>query len=138
VSVIPTSNDLLGKNYSDKIRVLQKIFSNKTKGILVMAILVLLVLIVALKKEGFQWCKNIGVSLLISGLVMIGMYFIIPAVVVEIMTEADMSIFASSLTEFLDKPVLFSGIGLVVISILLFTFYKIMEKRGMKKVPSLN
>ena len=59
-----------------------------------------------------------------------------PGMVIDMMGTTDLSMFASSLTDALAEPILYSGIGVLVLAALLFIFYKIIEKRRDNKIKS--
>lgn len=132
VEVIPNSEDVLGTDYGDKVEIMQKIFSTQSKVICVLGIIVSMIVVILLKKKEFEWLANLGVSLLMSGLATIGISLLMPSVIVSAMNEADLSLFASSLTGFITKPILYCGIGLIIISLGMFIGYKILEKRNLQ------
>ena len=136
IEVIPTSEDLLGSSYGSNIERIQTIFSDNTKILLCASLFISGVIVIVLKRKEFEWCANLGVALLIAGLVTIGISFVMPGMVIDMMGTTDLSMFASSLTDALAEPILYSGIGVLVLAVLLFIFYKIMEKRRDNKIKS--
>lgn len=136
IEVIPTSEDLLGSSYGSDIERIQIIFSDNTKILLCASLFISGVIVIVLKRKEFEWCANLGVALLIAGLVTIGISFVMPGMVIDMMGTTDLSMFASSLTDALAEPILYSGIGVLVLAALLFIFYKIMEKRRDNKIKS--
>ena len=136
IEVIPTSEDLLGSSYGSNIERIQIIFSDNTKILLCASLAISGAIVIVLKRKEFEWCANLGVALLIAGLVTIGISFVMPGMVIDMMGTTDLSMFASSLTDVLAEPILYSGIGVLVLAALLFIFYKIMEKRRDNKIKS--
>lgn len=136
VEVIPTSEDLLGSNYGNEIKSLQKLFSTQIKVILVVSLVVSAVIVIVLKRREFEWCANLGVALLISGLVIIGLSLVMPSLMVGFMDETDLSLFASSLTDYMAKPILYSGVSVTILAIILFIFYKFMERKNSNTIKS--
>ena len=136
IEVIPTSEDLLGSSYGSNIERIQTIFSDNTKILLCASLFISGVIVIVLKRKEFEWCANLGVALLIAGLVTIGISFVMPGMVIDMMGTTDLSMFASSLTDALAEPILYSGVGVLVLAALLFIFYKIMEKRRDNKIKS--
>ena len=136
IEVIPTSEDLLGSSYGSDIERIQIIFSDNTKILLCVCIAISGLIVIVLKRKAFEWCANLGVALLIAGLVTIGISFVMPGMVIDMMGTTDLSMFATSLTDALAEPILYSGIGVLVLAALLFIFYKIMEKRRDNKIKS--
>ena len=136
IEVIPTSEDLLGSSYGSNIERIQTIFSDNTKILLCASLFISGVIVIVLKRKEFEWCANLGVALLIAGLVTIGISFVMPGMVIDMMGTTDLSMFASSLTDALAEPILYSGIGVLVLAALLFIFYKIIEKRRDNKIKS--
>lgn len=136
VDVLPSSEDLLSSEYSESIKQLQEIFSDDTKVVLGGCLVISALIVIVIKRKDFEWCVNLGVSLLIAGLVIIAMALVMPGFVVQIMSSADLSLFVVSFTDLLSKPILYSGVGVLVLAALLFIFYKIMEKRRDNKIKS--
>lgn len=136
VEVLPSSEDLLSSEYSESIKQLQEIFSDDTKVVLGVCLVISALIVIVIKRKDFEWCVNLGVALLIAGLVTIAMALVMPGFVVQIMSSADLSLFVVSFTDLLSKPILYSGIGVLVLAVLLFIFYKIMEKRRDNKIKS--
>ncbi len=128
IKLVPNSKNLLGTNYNKKIKTIQKIFSKNTKILLVTLLLITIIITIILKKENYAWVNNISVALLLSGLITIGLSLLLPSIIVTSMSEADISLFASSLTDFIAKPILYSGITTIIISIILFIIYKNIQK----------
>lgn len=136
IEVIPTSEDLLGSSYGSDIERIQIIFSDNTKILLCVSLVISGAIVIILKRKEFEWCANLGVALLIAGLMTIGISFVMPGMVIDMMRTTDLSMFVSSLTDALAQPILYSGVGVLVLAIILFIFYKIMEKRRDNKIKS--
>ena len=136
IEVIPTSEDLLGSSYGSDIERIQIIFSDNKKILLCASLVISGAIVIILKRKEFEWCANLGVALLIAGLVIIGISFVMPGMVIDMMGTTDLSMFTSSLTDALAEPILYSGIGVLVLAALLFIFYKIVEKRRDNKIKS--
>ena len=136
VEVVPTSESLVNSEHNFEINLIQELFSTKVKVILCVLAIISALAVIILKKEDFEWCANLGVSLLIAGLVTMGISLLIPGLVIDMMGSVDLSLFSSSITEVLSKPILYSGAGILVLAILLFIFYKVMENRNYKKSKS--
>ena len=133
VEVIPTSSDIMESSYSAEIKQLQTIFSTNTKIILCVCIFISGLIVIVLKRKEFEWCVNLGVALLIAGLVTIGISLVMPELMADVIGGADLSMFTTSLTDYLTKPILYSGVGVLVLAIILFIFYKVMEMKHDKK-----
>ncbi len=132
IEVVPTSEDLLGSSYGSDIERIQIIFSDNTKILLCASLVISGAIVIILKRKEFEWCANLGVALLIAGLVTIGISFVMPGMVIDMMRTTDLSMFVSSLTDALAQPILYSGVGVLVLAIILFIFYKIMENKKIK------
>ena len=132
IEVVPTSEDLLGSSYGSDIDKIQTIFSDNTKILLCAGLIISGVIVIILKRKEFEWCANLGVALLIAGLTTIGVSFVMPGMVIDMMRTTDLSMFVSSLTDALAQPILYSGVGILVLAIILFIFYKIMENKKIK------
>ena len=134
VEVIPTSEDLLGSDYEYGIKQMQEIFSQDTKIVLSVCLVISMVIVIIIKRKKFEWCVNLGVALLIAGLVTVGMALVLPSFALELMNSTDLSLFATSFTDLLSKPILYSGVVTLVLAIILFIFYKVMEMIENKKI----
>ena len=132
IEVVPTSEDLLGSSYGSNIERIQTIFSGNTKILLCVGLIISGVIVIILKRKEFEWCANLGVALLIAGLMAIGISFVMPGMVIDMMRTTDLSMFVSSLTDALAQPILYGGVGILVLAIILFIFYKIMENKKIK------
>ena len=136
VEVVPTSESLVNSEHNFEINLIQELFSTKTKVILCVCLVISGVIVVILKRKDFEWCANLGVALLISGLVILGIGLLVPEFLVDMIGTTDISLFASSIVDSLAKPIMYSGVGVLVLAILLFIFYKVMENRNYKKSKS--
>lgn len=132
IEVVPTSEDLLGSSYGSDIDKIQTIFSDNTKILLCASLVISGAIVIILKRKEFEWCANLGVALLIAGLMTIGISFVMPGMVIDMMRTTDLSMFVSSLTDALAQPILYGGVGILVLAIILFIFYKIMENKKIK------
>lgn len=133
VEVIPTSESLANSGHNFEINMVQEFFSTEVKVILCVGLVISGVIVIVLKRKNFEWCADLGVTSLISGLVIMGISLLVPSVVVDMIGTTDLSLFASSITDILTKPILYSGIGVLAFAIILLIFYKVMEKRSVKK-----
>ena len=136
VEVVPTSESLVNSEHNFEINLIQKLFSTKTKVILCVCLVISGVIVIILNSKDFEWCANLGVALLISGLVILGIGLLVPEFLVDMIGTTDISLFASSIVDSLAKPIMYSGVGVLVLAILLFIFYKVMENRNYKKSKS--
>lgn len=136
VEVLPTSESLANSSHNFEINLIQEFFSTEVKGALCVGLIFSGAIVIILKRKEFEWCANLGVALLISGLMILGMALLMPSVVVDMIGTTDLSLFASSIVDVLAKPILYSGVGILVLAILLFIFYKVMEKVRDKKIKS--
>ena len=136
VEVVPTSESLVNSEHNFEINLIQELFSTKTKVILCVCLVISGVIIIILKRKDFEWCANLSVALLISGLVILGIGLLVPEFLVDMIGTTDISLFASSIVDSLAKPIMYSGVGVLVLAILLFIFYKVMENRNYKKSKS--
>ena len=136
VEVVPTSESLVNSEHNFEINLIQELFSTKTKVILCVCLVISGVIVVILKRKDFEWCANLGVALLISGLVILGIGLLVPEFLVDMIGTTDISLFASSIVDSLAKPIMYSGVGVLVLAILLFIFYKVMENKSYKKSKS--
>ena len=136
VEAIPTSESLANSGHNLEINMVQEIFSTEVKVILCVGLVISGVIVIVLKIKNFEWCADLGVTLLISGLVIMGISLLVPNVVVDMIGTTDLSLFASSITDILTRPILYSGVGILVLAIILFIFYKVMEKRREKRIKS--
>lgn len=128
VKVIPSFQEIMTEEYKSDIKVVHNLFSFETKIILCVCLTVSGLVIIILKRKEFEWCVNMGIALLLAGLVTVGISFIMPSLVIEMMNQTDLSLLATSLTNYLTKPILYSGIGALVIAIILFIVYKLSDK----------
>ena len=136
VEVIPTSESLANSGHNFEINMVQEFFSTEVKVILCVGLVIGGVIVIVLKRKNFEWCADLGVTSLITGLVIMGISLLVPSVVVDMIGTTDLSLFASSITDILTKPILYSGIGVLAFAIILLIFYKVMEKRSVKKIKS--
>ncbi len=136
VEVIPTSESLANSGYNFEINMVQEFFSTNVKVILCVGLVICALIVIILKRNNFEWCADLGVTLLISGLVIMGISLLVPSVVVDMIGATDLSLFASSITDILTKPILYSGTIILVLAIIFLIFYKVMEKRSFKKLKS--
>ena len=136
VEVIPTSESLANSGHNFEINMVQEFFGTEVKVILCVGLVISGVIVIVLKRKNFEWCADLGVTSLISGLVIMGISLLVPSVVVDMIGTTDLSLFASSITDILTKPILYSGIGVLAFAIILLIFYKVMEKRSVKKIKS--
>lgn len=133
VKVIPTSESLANSSHNFEINLVQELFSTKIKVILCIGLAVSGIIVIIIKRKNFEWCANLGVALLISSLVILGMGLLMPEFLVDMIGTTDLSLFASSITDSLSRPIMYSGVGIFVLSIILFIVYKVMENRNYKK-----
>ena len=133
VEVIPTSKELMNNSYADNIKIFQTVFGTNTKIVLCVSLAISALIVIILKRKEFEWCSNIGVSMLISGLVIIGISLLLPSFALEYLGEAELLGLTTKLTDFLTKPILYSGVVILLISFILFIIYKVAEKRELKK-----
>lgn len=136
VEVIPTSESLVENGYGSEIVFVQDVFSTNTKIILCVLLVVSGLIVIIIKRKNFEWCANLGVTLLISSLVILGMGLLMPEFLVDMIGTTDLSLFASSIAVSLSRPIMYSGIGILVLSIILLIFYKVMESRSYRKIKS--
>lgn len=136
VRAVPTSDGLVNSDYVEQINLLQELFSTKVKVILCVSAAISAVIVIVLKRKEFEWCANLGVALLIAGLVTLGLSLVVPSLLVDMIGTTDISLLASSLSDSLAKPILYSGVGVLVLAIILFIFYKVMERKQDKKIKS--
>lgn len=136
VRAVPTSDSLVNSDYVEQINLLQELFSTKVKVILCVSAAISAVIVIVLKRKEFEWCANLGVALLIAGLVTLGLSLVVPSLLVDMIGTTDISLLASSLSDSLAKPILYSGVGVLVLAIILFIFYKVMERKQDKKIKS--
>ena len=129
IEMVPTSKELLGTNYGSKIKLIQKLFSNQTKIIISAILLINIILVIILRRKDFKWALNLSFAFLLAGFILVAMSLLLPSATVTIMSQADLSLFASSLTGFLAKPILYSGLSIIALSIVLFTIYKYKQKK---------
>lgn len=127
VSVIPTSDEL--SNYSYELEQVQEIFSNETKVILCICLVISMVIVIVIKRKNFEWCINLGVALLISGLIIMGLALVVPEFITGMMGSIDLSLFVSSFTELSVKPILYSGALILVLAIILLVLYKVLNRK---------
>lgn len=136
VEAIPTTESLANSSYINQINLLQEVFGTRVKVILCIGIAISGLIVIVLKRKEFEWCANMGVALLLAGLVTLGLSLVIPSFVVDMIGTTDMSLLASSISDSLAKPILYSGIGTLVLALLLFIFYKVMERKADTKIKS--
>lgn len=136
VEAVPTASSLANSGHDFEINLIQELFSTKTKVILCAGLVISGVIVIILKRKNFEWSANLGVALLISGLVILGMGLLVPEFLVDMIGTTDISLFASSIAGSLAKPIIYSGIGVLFLAILLFIFYKVMENKSYKKSKS--
>ena len=127
VSVIPTSDEL--SNYSYELEQVQEIFSNETKVILCICLVISMVIVIVIKRKNFEWCINLGVALLISGLIIMGLALVVPEFITGMMGSIDLSLFVSSFTELSVKPILYSGALILILAIILLVLYKVLNRK---------
>lgn len=76
-----------------------------------------------------RWLVNLGTSLLVGGLITLGLAFVLPDLITMIPSSSDISFITGSITDYMFRPILISGGVMILLCILLFVFYNVCRKK---------
>lgn len=110
----------LNKRTQQKIHI---IFSQKTKTILLLLIIILLTAIYKLQKEKIKTLFIISISFLISGLSIIGLSFLCDDIIIELISKYNLSFLLRDINVILNHNIFISGITITITSIILLIIY---------------
>ncbi len=128
VDNLPTSAEL-ATDYKSEVDAVQTVFSNQVKVILVVVSIILTILLIILGRKNMRWLANLGTSLLVSGLITLGLAFVLPDLITMIPSSSDISFITGSITDYMFRPILISGGVMILLCILLFVFYNVCRKK---------
>lgn len=128
VDNLPTSAEL-ATDYESEVDFVQTFFSNQVKVILVVVSIILTILLIILGRKNMRWLANLGTSLLVSGLITLGLAFVLPDLITMIPSSSDISFITGSITDYMFRPILISGGVMILLCILLFVFYNVCRKK---------
>lgn len=128
VDNLPTSSELAA-DYESEVDAVQTVFSNQVKVILVVVSIILTILLIILGRKNMRWLANLGTSLLVSGLITLGLAFVLPDLITMIPSSSDISFITGSITDYMFRPILISGGVMILLCILLFVFYNVCRKK---------
>lgn len=128
VDNLPTSAEL-ATDYESEVDAVQTVFSNQVKVILVVVSIILTIILIILGRKNMKWLANLGTSLLVSGLITLGLAFVLPDLITMIPSSSDISFITGSITDYMFRPILISGGVMILLCILLFVFYNVCRKK---------
>lgn len=128
VDNLPTSSELAA-DYKSEVDAVQTVFSNQVKVILVVVSIILTILLIILGRKNMRWLANLGTSLLVGGLITLGLAFVLPDLITMIPSSSDISFITGSITDYMFRPILISGGVMILLCILLFVFYNVCRKK---------
>lgn len=128
VDNLPTSSELAA-DYESEVDAVQTVFSNQVKVILVVVSIILTILLIILGRKNMRWLANLGTSLLVGGLITLGLAFVLPDLITMIPSSSDISFITGSITDYMFRPILISGGVMILLCILLFAFYNVCRKK---------
>ena len=128
VDNLPTSSELAA-DYESEVDFVQTFFSNQVKVILVVVSIILTILLIILGRKNMRWLANLGTSLLVGGLITLGLAFVLPDLITMIPSSSDISFITGSITDYMFRPILISGGVMILLCILLFVFYNVCRKK---------
>lgn len=128
VDNLPTSAEL-ATDYKSEVDAVQTVFSNQVKVILVVVSIILTILLIILGRKNMRWLANLGTSLLVGGLITLGLAFVLPDLITMIPSSSDISFITGSITDYMFRPILISGGVMILLCILLFVFYNVCRKK---------
>ena len=128
VDNLPTSAEL-ATDYESEVDAVQTVFSNQVKVILVVVSIMLTILLIILGRKNMRWLANLGTSLLVGGLITLGLAFVLPDLITMIPSSSDISFITGSITDYMFRPILISGGVMILLCILLFVFYNVCRKK---------
>lgn len=128
VDNLPTSSELAA-DYESEVDAVQTVFSNQVKVILVVVSIILTIILIILGRKNMRWLANLGTSLLVGGLITLGLAFVLPDLITMIPSSSDISFITGSITDYMFRPILISGGVMILLCILLFVFYNVCRKK---------
>ena len=128
VDNLPTSAEL-ATDYESEVDFVQMFFSNQVKVILVVISIILTILLIILGRKNMRWLANLGTSLLVGGLITLGLAFVLPDLITMVPSSSDISFITGSITDYMFRPILISGGVMILLCILLFVFYNVCRKK---------
>lgn len=128
VDNLPTSSELAA-DYESEVDFVQTFFSNQVKVILVVVSIILTILLIILGRKNMRWLANLGTSLLVGGLITLGLAFVLPDLITMVPSSSDISFITGSITDYMFRPILISGGVMILLCILLFVFYNVCRKK---------
>lgn len=128
VDNLPTSSELAA-DYESEVDAVQTVFSNQVKVILVVVSIILTILLIILGRKNMRWLANLGTSLLVGGLITLGLAFVLPDLITMVPSSSDISFITGSITDYMLRPILISGGVMILLCILLFVFYNVCRKK---------
>ena len=121
VDNLPTSAEL-ATDYESEVDFVQMFFSNQVKVILVVISIILTILLIILGRKNMRWLANLGTSLLVGGLITLGLAFVLPDLITMVPSSSDISFITGSITDYMFRPILISGGVMILLCSLLFVF----------------
>lgn len=128
-----TIDKTIDKNTLKQIRF---IFSKEVKVSLVIVIALMLTIIIFLKRKENKWLTYLGAIALVSGLLTIATSFIMNDIVALSLNNYNLSFMTNSFTTIFSHQILITGIITIVVSIILFILYVILNKKAQLKATN--
>ena len=126
IDSFPKKEDLLASSYGKRIKMFQKMFNKSVKIVLIVGLTLSMIMVFILKKiEAFNY---LGIAMLLSGLILAIFSFLIPSLLISGLNQAELSIFAGSLIDYLSKDFLISSIAVITLSIISLLIFKFKYK----------
>lgn len=122
VQNLPTSEDI-AKDYKTEVSAVQTLFSAPIKVGLIVLSCLLLGLLIIFGRSGNKWMANLSLVLIFSGLILLVSAFILPDLLMSVPISSDISFITGSLTDYMFKPAIISGIVMIGLCIVLGIVY---------------
>ncbi len=126
---LPTTSVIADKLEITKLDEIQKIFSDQSKIIIGLLLVISLILIMILKRKE---CKNImyiGYTCLIAGILTIGIGLFSNDLITMVLAKSEIFLDVSLFGNMLMRQFIITGVVCIVLAIILYTIYLILRRR---------
>lgn len=132
INNLPNNQTVDQKISEDTLSKIRFIFSNQVKIALITITIFSLIIILITKRKQSKYLVYSGASFLITGLLLIGISFIITDILTIILTKYNLSFMATTFSNGLSHNILINGLVTIVISIVIFIIYGLITKHEKK------
>lgn len=129
IDSLPTYKTVAKNMNKENLDMVHLIFSTKAKITLIILTLISLIIIILVEKQHFAWMVYTGTSLLFSGLMTVGISFIMGDLIVEALADYNLSFITNPLTSVLSHELLITGLVICTTSIIMFIVYNIIKRK---------